>query len=1126
MIKNQVSMVRIIVGLASILMLLELNALGQDQGKQWEVLSGETSQEYNPLESPNSYRSEENPYYWKNNKPYSDYWQQDVHYRINADLDDKANSIEGKEKLTYWNNSRDTLNKVYFHLYQNAFQPGSYYHLYRLANNSKPKFGIYEKQGLGTAVKNLKVNGQEVETDLDNTLLIVNLPEPLYPNDSMNFEMDFETFFDNGSMWRRMKMFKHHGVKHFNAVHWYPRMAAYDRKFGWHLDQHLGKEFYGDFGTFDVSLTLPQEYIVEGTGNIVNRDQVLPEQLMSLLQIENYQDSESAKSTSERLDKYFDRPRGHEGPSQAGDEATRTKKTWRFHAENVHDFAFTADPTYRMGIEETGDIRCVALVQEHKAANWQETANFIKQVVEVFYDDFGEYPYHKIVAADARDGMEYPMLTLCGGKDPGNRYLIAHEVGHNWFYGAVGTNETYRAAMDEGFTQMLTAWALDRIEGENYATPRRDNWYQKMFTDTLTNKERSVYYHYLSRAIKDDDARLNVHSNKYNSATGHGGGYRQVYYKMATMLYNLQYVLGDELFLDAMKNYFNNWKIAHPYFEDFRNSIINYTDVDLNWFFDQWFNTKKSIDYKVKNVRKGDEDGEYSLTFERKGEMEMPLDVQVTTKDGEEYNYIIPNTYFAKNTDDAKVLPKWTGWGKKFNTTYEANIEIDGKIDDVVIDPSNRLADVYKPDNSKSCNVDLKFDSKVSNYSDQNNYELRWRPDIWYNEIDGLKTGLHLNGDYMDYKHQFHLTGWYNSGVFDDFDEEGTQEANTDDIDRMPVNFNAWYKTPLTSVDPDLFFNAGGKILDGLYEGYIGFDKSFGEQDHFSLRFKTSIRPNAGDLDYLLYPASPEDDDEVIYPDLWDADQWNNTLALKYTHDYDYTHGNGKIQLGLLNSSIGSDYNYSRLNMEVINQNQLDKLRIKTRTYAEYTLGNNIAPQSQLFMAGARPDELMENKYTRSRAFFPTDWTSFGPNTNHFHYGGGLNLRGYAGYVATYITDDNEQKLTYAGNAGASVNAEVEFDRYIPFRPNFLKNTFDVDLYLFGDAGIMNHNDLENELELAKIRADAGLGSSLTIKDWGPLDEVQPLTIRFDMPFYISHAPAVDDSNLDFRWILGVKRAF
>ncbi|MFH1320789.1 MAG: M1 family metallopeptidase, partial [Bacteroidota bacterium] len=646
------------------------------------------AQKYDPLHPPNTYRNTDNPQYWKNRKPHESYWQQDVHYIIKANIDENTDIIDGSLELTYWNNSPDELTHVFFHLYQNAFQPDSYYDNLQKNNNRNPIYGKYEKQKLGTVVEKISIDKKEIKSELDNTILKAFLSQPLKSGESITFYIKFKTYFDIGGVRRRMKTFNSFGYKHYNGVHWYPRIAVYDRKFGWTTDQHLGHEFYGDFGTYDVELSFANNFIVGATGFLVNREEVLPAELRKKLDIKNFADNT------------WNTP-----PSVIIPYDSLNRKTWKYHAENVHDFAFTADPTYRIGEAEClpaglssealakreasaqvgQGIKCIALVQEPHASRWQSAAEYTAKIVRVYSEDFGMYVYHKMIVADARDGMEYPMMTLVGGSDPGYRWLFAHEVGHNWFYGQVGNNETYRAALDEGFTQFLTIWFLEKVEGNVIVKLYPKSKYLQRFSKPEKLRESRLYYPYISKATKGITNTLNTHSDDFGGKTYNSGGYRQVYCKAATMLYNLQYVLGDELFLKAMQHYFEQWKICHPYFIDFRNSIIQYTKADLNWFFDQWLETSKTIDYAVKSISpspalppvggEGDPSlekpslskeqevkNEYEITFKRKGGMQMPIDFQVSTQDGNSYQFHIPNTWFVKKTN-ATVLPKWFGWG-------------------------------------------------------------------------------------------------------------------------------------------------------------------------------------------------------------------------------------------------------------------------------------------------------------------------------------------------------------------------------------------------------------------------------------------------------------------------------
>src|ERR1017187_103543 len=626
------------------------------------------AQDNNSNYPPNTFRSKDNPYYWKNRPPFAGYWQQDTYYNIKVSLDDKTDILDGEESLTYWNNSPDTLPFVYFHLYQNSFQPGSYLDDLQKNKGAKPYYGHYEKAGLCTTVDIIMVDGKSLKHQIDYSIMKVWLDKPLKSGESITFKIKFKTYYDNGSTRRRMKKFLvSAGFKHYDGVLWYPRISVYDRKEGWDTNQHLNREFYGDFGCYDVEITLPNSYIMDATGVLQNPKEVMPDSLRKILDIKNFVGKKWNSDPSIPI------------------IPDSTKKTWKFHSENTHDFAFTCDPTYRIGEVEWNGIKCVALAQEPHAGKWQNAAEFLSKIIQCYSRDIGMYGYPKIIVADAQDGMEYPMLTLDGGMEPGYRYLFAHEVGHNWFYGMVGNNETYRAALDEGFAQFLTSWGMDHIDGPFEKGTRAKNKYVRRFQTHPTNIYKNSYLPYLRDAMRGDETTINTHSDYFNGALNHGGGYGQVYFKMSTMLYNMQYVLGDSLFLKAMQHYFSQWKFCHPYFEDFRNSIINYTHADLTWFFDAWMETSKTIDYGIKCVKKDNSNDNakdnFIITFKRYGRIQMPLDFRVYANDGKTYDFYIPCNWWEKKTD-ATILPKWEGWDK-LHPTYQAKVYIPSGIENI-----------------------------------------------------------------------------------------------------------------------------------------------------------------------------------------------------------------------------------------------------------------------------------------------------------------------------------------------------------------------------------------------------------------------------------------------------------
>ncbi len=1061
----------------------------------------------------NEYRSKSNPMYWKNRMPDKAYWQQDVHYNISARVDEIKNTAEGIETLEYWNNSPDTLRYVYFHLFQNAFIKGSHLHSLEMANKQKARMGKYESKGLGITIEELTVNGIDANSELDNTILKVYLPRPLLPGQKTSFSMKFVTYYDNGSTRRRMQMWNAWGFKHYNGVQWFPKICVYDRKFGWDTYQHLNKEFYGEYGSYDVSLDFPSNYIVEATGVLQNRSEVLPDDLRRKLDVKNFANKKWDDTPSTII------------PYKKGD-----RKIWTFKANNVHDFAFTADPSYRIGTAYWNNIECVALVQEPHASGWQTTADYVAKIIKTFSEDIGMYQYPKMVAADARDGMEYPMLTLDGGKDPDNHGLLVHEIGHNWFYGQVGNNETYRASLDEGFTQFLTSWGLRRIDGETMIHTKSKNKYKEYFYEPTIVLDRNVLNAYTMDALNRNELPLNTHSDDFHSGLNHEGGYREVYYKTASMLYNLQYTLGDSLFQAALQNYFKQWRFAHPYFEDLRNSFIQYTNVDLNWFFDEWLETTKTIDYSICNIKKISGQDSFAITLSRKGEMQMPIDLTVTAHDGKKYNYYIPNTWFQKKTE-AVTLPKWYGWSK-LHDTYTADVQIPSGISKVQIDTTYRLADVYALNNYKTRGIPvpleaikLKWDGGLNVPYNRRQYRAYARPDIWWNTIDGIKLGAHVEGDYMQTMHRINASVWFNTHVF--------QKNRYDSIGKgyrrfAPINYSVNYTSPFSTNMPKLELQVSSRFLDGLDYHRAGFNWLLTPDNTVSLYAQTMWRPLSFDKLYLI------DDNE------WSSarSKPNSSLNVSWAHNYNYFGGNGNYKFSLrapfLAGNSPANFNYAYVQLNAVNYNKIAKLQVRTRFFGRYGSGSNIPSESALFLAGANPEELMDNKYTRSEGFIPNSWSGISPyETNHFQQGGGLNLRGYSGY---FVADDRNGKVLigYKSRSGVAANLEVDFDEYIAFKPRIVSNYLHVDAYAFVDAGMIELNavslakywEITPTTELSDLRVDAGVGFAFTLKNWGPFEKAKPLTIRFDMPWFINRPPYANPQYTNFRWVMGINRTF
>lgn len=1075
------------------------------------------------------YRSKNNPLYWKNRKPYSGYWQQDVHYNIYATLNDSTDIISGEEEIIYWNNSPDELKEIFMHLYNNAQCKNSYLSdLYK--NNKIPlKYGKYREKNLGTEIMSIEIkhkttshcdsiltvgatdDGLPKETfsvicdtilysqkcdnyEIDNTILRISLEFPLKPNDSIVIKIRFKTYFDKEAIRNRMKMFETFGYKHYDIVHWYPRISVYDHKMKWDTQQHLDHEFYGDFGSYYVELSLPEQYILDGTGIMINEKEVLPEELRKKLDLSNFKNKPFNSPPSEII------------------KPTGKYKTWKFSAINVHDVAYTADPTYRIDEKVFNGVRCIALVQEPHAAGWLNATEYMTKIIDVNSKNIGPYYYPKMICADAQDGMEYPMLTLDGGFDPFYRTLLVHEMTHNWFFGMLGSNETYRAFLDEGFTQFYTADTYQQIDGPYSFNHIPQNKYEKISFEPLKEMDASVYNPYYSYVVMNQlDMPLNTHSDDFNGGIRHGGGYSLVYFKTATMLKNLEYVLGRKLFDEAMQYYFHKWKFAHPYPEDFREAIIEYTKVDLNWFFDQWLETTKTIDYKINRVKKIG-DGKYKITFKRKGDQQMPIDFAVINKNDSAIHYHIPNTWFVKTTS-ANVLPRWIGWGPKLKTTYTATVDIgkSNSIKQVIIDPSYRLADIDWTNNYYPFKTEVNFDWKVYKPINWRYYEMKVFPALWYNGFDGLKIGANLTGDYLRFKHVFDFTLYFNTAAGQNYLDTAISRNSI-----YPVSFILNYKTRLNKIGKQTNVFLDGRFIDGLKLASAGFEKFLRDnQMRIYVYYKAMWRDQWRDSVYLLSPAE------------WTYKALNGAFHIGVENTYSHINGNGKISMDIRASAFSKFNDYSYIQLENIHHLKLWKFDFHSRIFAQYGIANNAPYESMLYVAGANPEELMNNKYTRSMGILSPDWTTYSFNTNHFSYGGGLNLRGYNGYVLPTVNTDGTIRYNYKGLSGASVNAELEFTRLFSFlRVKKLSKSMKIQTYIFGDVGSINTNYINESLKFSDPLADAGLGATLTISKWGPLTEFKPLTIRFDMPLFLNRVPANEKDYFQFRWLISINRAF
>ena len=586
-----------------------------------------------------------------------DRWQQRVKYSMNIDMNVLTNQFTGKQKLEYTNNSPDTLTRVFYHLYFNAFQPGSMMDTRsrrqgavngaggrpdwdqrvkdRIINLKPDEIG-YQK------IISLKMSGRPQTFKMLETILEVKLDKPILPKSKVVFDMEFEAQVP--LQIRRSGRDNAASKVRYSMSQWYPKLCEYDYE-GWHPTPYVGREFYGVWGDFDVSISIDKKYILGGTGYLQNPNQI----------------------------GYGYEDKGAKVNRPAGD-----KLTWRFIAPNVHDFMWAADPDYIHKSRKVNDSVTIHLLYKPTNATATEWEKVLDNAVKAFpfiEKTFGVYPYKQFSFIHGGDGgMEYPMATLCVG--PG---AWLHEWLHNWYYGMLGTNESLYPWMDEGFT----TYAEDRVSA--------------FLDNTTAFPYDATYRSYVSLTKSGKEEPLTTHADHYNVNAAYGPA---VYSKGGAFMEQLGYITGAAVRDKILLEYYKQWRFKHPNAADFMRVAEKVSDMKLDWYKEYWINSTKTIDYSIDSL--WEEGGKTKVRLNRIGLMPMPIDLQITFKDGsKELHYVPMNLMYGEKPVEDPAIPRkvYEPW-KWTHSTYI--IETSRKLADftvVEIDPSLRLADVERKNN-------------------------------------------------------------------------------------------------------------------------------------------------------------------------------------------------------------------------------------------------------------------------------------------------------------------------------------------------------------------------------------------------------------------------------------------
>ncbi|NND94239.1 MAG: M1 family metallopeptidase [Flavobacteriales bacterium] len=580
-------------------------------------------------------------------------WLQRVEYVMDIDMDAEKHQYKGSQELTYFNNSPDDLNKVFYHLYFNAFQPGSMMDVRSRSiadpdGRVKDRISGLKKDEIGyMRPTSLTQDGLDCEYQVVGTILEVELAKPIASGSSTVLEMEWDAQVP--IVIRRSGRDNEEGVE-FSMAQWYPKLCEYDAR-GWHANPYVGREFYGVWGDFDVTIHMDRDYVIGGTGYIQNPTEV--------------------GHGYGKLDKKFKKAK---------------KLTWHFKAPKVHDFVWAADPDFVHDIRKAKsglELHFFYQNDDEIKDSWKQFQPDVETVFDIASEKYGKYPYKQYSVIQGGDGgMEYPMATLVTGNRKYRSLLgvTVHEAMHSWYQAVLATNEAIYPWMDEGFTSYAESEILEVF------FPKGDS--KLIHSGALRG-----YHHIVSTG---EEEPLCTHADHYNLNKAYGIA---SYNKGEVFLLQLGYIIGKEALDRTLLRYFEEWKFKHPDMWDFIRVAEKESGLELDWYLEYFVNSTRYVDYTI-----GDVSSEAGLTFVdlgRMGSMIMPIDVVITKFEGEQELHHIPLGIMrgAKQEEFDGVFVVEDDW---FWTDRVYTLTLDfplSEIKSIEIDPSVRLADVDRSNN-------------------------------------------------------------------------------------------------------------------------------------------------------------------------------------------------------------------------------------------------------------------------------------------------------------------------------------------------------------------------------------------------------------------------------------------
>ncbi|WP_405411636.1 M1 family metallopeptidase [Maribacter sp. Asnod1-A12] len=590
----------------------------------------------------------------------TDYWQQHVDYTMAVDMDVETFQYTGTQTLVYTNNSPEELKRVYFHLYFNAFQPGSEMdiRLQTIADpddrmttpDKKSRIASLTESEIGYLhATSLTQDGSKVTFSEEGTVLVVDLVKPIAAGAKSTFNMKFKGQVP--LQIRRSGRNSEEGVA-LSMSQWYPKLAEYDFE-GWHADPYIAREFQGVWGNFDVKLTLDKDYTVGGSGYLQNPNEI---------------------------------GHGYETPGTKIKKQKGKTLTWHFKAPMVHDFMWAADPEYIHDIQQVPDGPVLHFLYKDDAKileNWKKLQPKTIEAMQFFSKNIGKYPYDQYSVIQGGDGgMEYAMSTLITGNRKFGSLVgvMAHEMAHSWFQHILATNEAKHEWMDEGFTSFISKLCMTEIMD-----------YEK------ENPFEGTYKGYRNLALSGKEQPQGTYADRYALNFAYGVS---AYSKGSIFLSQLGYVIGQDKLMETIRKYYDEFKFKHPVPNDFKRVAEKVSGFELDWYLTDWTQTTNTIDYGIKEVTASENNTK--VTLERIGLMPMPLDILVVYNDGSKETFYAPLRMMRGEKEnpyegiERTVIEDWPWAYPSYD--FEINKPITS-IQAIVIDPSQLMADVNLENN-------------------------------------------------------------------------------------------------------------------------------------------------------------------------------------------------------------------------------------------------------------------------------------------------------------------------------------------------------------------------------------------------------------------------------------------